>query len=345
MLFRSKLPGGLEALVPRIQELGMKFGIWIEPEMVNEDSCLYREHPDWALTIPGRAPTRCRNQLVLDFSRAEVRQHIYKQIKAVLSSADIAYVKWDMNRSLTDVWSAALPAQCQGEVFHRYVLGVYEMLDWLRRDFPHILIEGCAGGGGRFDAGMLYYTPQIWCSDNTDAIDRLRIQYGTSFCYPVSAVGSHVSAVPNEANGRTTPIRTRGVVAMSGTFGYEMDPNQTTQEEKEVIREQVAFFKEHYNLIQQGDYYRLTDPFQNGPYTAWAHVAPDGREALVSLVFTSLRAAQPFRVLKLKGLNPQLTYQINGEGSWPGDVLMCAGYPLPMLNGDYQSLQLYLSAI
>ncbi|WP_251316880.1 alpha-galactosidase [Flintibacter muris] len=341
----EKLPGGLEALVPRIQELGMKFGIWIEPEMVNEDSCLYREHPDWALTIPGRAPTRCRNQLVLDFSRAEVRQHIYKQIKAVLSSADIAYVKWDMNRSLTDVWSAALPAQCQGEVFHRYVLGVYEMLDWLRRDFPHILIEGCAGGGGRFDAGMLYYTPQIWCSDNTDAIDRLRIQYGTSFCYPVSAVGSHVSAVPNEANGRTTPIRTRGVVAMSGTFGYEMDPNQTTQEEKEVIREQVAFFKEHYNLIQQGDYYRLTDPFQNGPYTAWAHVAPDGREALVSLVFTSLRAAQPFRVLKLKGLNPQLTYQINGEGSWPGDVLMCAGYPLPMLNGDYQSLQLYLSAI
>ena len=341
----EKLPGGLEALVPRIQELGMKFGIWIEPEMVNEDSCLYREHPDWALTIPGRAPTRCRNQLVLDFSRAEVRQHIYKQIKAVLSSADIAYVKWDMNRSLTDVWSAALPAQCQGEVFHRYVLGVYEMLDWLRRDFPHILIEGCAGGGGRFDAGMLYYTPQIWCSDNTDAIDRLRIQYGTSFCYPVSAVGSHVSAVPNEANGRTTPIRTRGVVAMSGTFGYEMDPNQTTQEEKEVIREQVAFFKEHYDLIQQGDYYRLTDPFQNGPYTAWAHVAPDGREALVSLVFTSLRAAQPFRVLKLKGLNPQLTYQINGEGSWPGDVLMCAGYPLPMLNGDYQSLQLYLSAI
>ena len=250
-----------------------------------------------------------------------------------------------MNRSLTDIWSAALPAQRQGELYHRYVLGVYEMLDQLRHDFPHILIEGCAGGGGRFDAGMLYYTPQIWCSDNTDAIDRLHIQYGTSFCYPVSAVGSHVSAVPNEANGRLTPIRTRGIVAMSGTFCYEMDPNQTTQDEKEVIREQVSFFKEHYDLIQQGDYYRLTDPFQNGPYTAWAHVAPDGQEALVSLVYTSLRAAQPFRTLILKGLDPQRIYRINGEGAWSGDLLMNVGYPLPMLNGDYQSIQLYLSAM
>ena len=227
----KKLPGGLEALVPRIQALGMSFGIWIEPEMISEDSDLYREHPDWALRIPGRTPARGRNQLVLDFSRLEIRQHVYGQIKAVLSSADIAYVKWDMNRSLSDVWSAALPAERQGEVYHRYVLGVYEILDQLRRDFPHILIEGCAGGGGRFDAGMLYYTPQIWCSDNTDAIDRLRIQYGTSFCYPVSAMGAHVSAVPNEANGRVTPLETRGTVAMSGTFGYEMDPNQTTPEE------------------------------------------------------------------------------------------------------------------
>ena len=308
----SKLPGGLEALVPRLKELGMSFGIWIEPEMVSEDSDLYREHPDWALRIPGRVPARGRNQLVLDFSRPEVRRRGYGQIKAVLASADVSYVKWDMNRSLSDVWSAALPPQRQGEVFHRYVLGVYEMLDQLRRDFPHILIEGCAGGGGRFDAGMLYYTPQIWCSDNTD---------------------------------RITPMETRGVVAMSGTFGYEMDLSAVPQEEQAIIRRQTAFFKEHYDLIQQGDYYRLTDPFQNGPYTAWEQVSPDRREALVSLVFTSLRAAQPFRTLRLKGLDPQQTYQVNGGGSWPGDVLMAAGYPLPMLSGDYQSLQLYLRAL
>ena len=341
----KKLPGGLEALVPRIQALGMSFGIWIEPEMVSEDSDLYRSHPDWALRIPDRAPARGRNQLVLDFSRPEVCQHVYGQIKSVLSGAHISYVKWDMNRSLSDVWSAALPADRQGEVFHRYVLGVYQLLDRLRRDFPQILIEGCAGGGGRFDAGMLYYTPQIWCSDNTDAIDRLRIQYGTSFCYPVSTMGAHVSAVPSEANGRFTPIETRGTVAMSGTFGYEMDPNKTTPEEKEIIKQQVAFFKEHYNLIQQGDYYRLTSPFGSGPYTAWEQVSPDGREALVSLVTTSLQAAPPFRVLRLKGLDPQLTYQINGEGAWPGDALMNAGYPLPLFHGDYQSMQLYLSAV
>ncbi|MCI8303842.1 MAG: alpha-galactosidase [Lawsonibacter sp.] len=342
---QKKLPGGLEALVPRIRELGMSFGIWIEPEMVNEDSQFYREHPDWAFRIPNRTPARGRNQLVLDFSRSDVRAHVYRQIKAVLSSADITYVKWDMNRSLSDVWSAALPARRQGEVFHRYILGVYEMLDQLRRDFPYILIEGCAGGGGRFDAGMLCYTPQIWCSDNTDAIDRLRIQYGTSFGYPISAMGAHVSAVPNEANGRVTPIGTRGVAAMAGTFGYEMDPNKTSPEEKEAIKEQVAFFKEHYDLIQRGDYYRLTDPFQNGPYTAWEHVSPDRREALVSLVSGTIHAAAPFYTLQLKGLDPQLTYQVNGEGIWPGDVLMNAGYPLPVFWNDYQSMQLLLSAI
>ncbi|NBI66521.1 alpha-galactosidase [Pseudoflavonifractor sp. 60] len=341
----GKLPGGLEALVPKIQELGMSFGIWIEPEMVNEDSALYREHSDWAFHIPGRPPVRGRSQLVLDFSREEVRRHIYGQIKSVLSSADVSYVKWDMNRSLSNVWSAALPPERQGEVYHRYVLGVYEMLDQLRRDFPHILIEGCAGGGGRFDAGMLYYTPQIWCSDNTDAIDRLRIQYGTSFCYPVSSMGAHVSAVPNEANGRCTSIQTRGVAAMAGTFGYEMDPGKTTPEEKEVIRAQTAFFKEHYDLIQRGDYYRLTDPFQNGPYTAWEQVSPDRREALVSLVTTALHAAPSFQTLKLKGLDPGLTYQINGGDTFPGSALMEAGYPLPLFHGDYQSMQLYCRAI
>ncbi|MCI8870930.1 MAG: alpha-galactosidase [Lawsonibacter sp.] len=342
---REKLPGGLEALAPQMEELGLGFGIWIEPEMVNEDSRLYREHPDWALKIPRRDPARCRNQLVLDFSRPEVRENVYGQLYPVLSSAPIRYVKWDMNRSLTDVWSAALPPERQGEVYHRYVLGVYEMLDRLRRDFPDVLIEGCCGGGGRFDGGMLYYTPQIWCSDNTDAIDRLRIQYGTSFCYPVSAMGAHVSVSPNEQTGRVTPLRTRGAVAMSGTFGYEMDLSKTTPEEREIIREQTAFFKEHYDLIQKGDYYRLTDPFREGPYTAWAHVSPDRRQALVTVVYGSVRAVQSFLTLRLKGLDPDARYRVSGEErSWSGSVLMNAGWPLPMTRGDYQSLQLYLEA-
>ncbi len=340
----TKLPGGLDALVKRLKALGLAFGIWIEPEMVNEDSELYRAHPDWVLSVPGRGPSRGRQQLVLDFSREEVRDHVYGQIHAVLSSTEVAYVKWDMNRSLTEVWSAALPPERQGEVYHRYVLGVYDFAERLRRDFPQLLLEGCSGGGGRFDGGMLYYAPQIWCSDNTDAIDRLRIQYGTSFCYPVSSMGAHVSAVPNGTTGRVTPMETRGVVAMSGTFGYEMDLNKCTPEEKETVRRQTEWFKEHYELIQNGDYYRLTDPFQNGPYTAWEQVSPNKREALVSLVTGPFRGAPPLLALCIKGLDPALRYRVNGEGSWPGDLLMNAGYPLPLLKGDYRSLQLYLQA-
>ena len=215
----KKLGGTLGNLIKRINDLGVKFGIWIEPEMVSEDSDLYRKHPDWALTVPGRNPVRSRNQLVLDFSRKEVVDEIYSQICKVLDQGNIEYVKWDMNRSLMDVYSSV--TRDQGRVLHDYVLGLYDFLERLVQRYPNLLIEGCSGGGGRFDAGMMYYTPQIWCSDNTDAIDRLRIQYGTSFGYPVSVVGSHVSAVPNHQTGRKTPLHTRGVVAMSGTFGYE----------------------------------------------------------------------------------------------------------------------------
>ena len=340
----EKLPGGLSALADRVKALGLEFGIWIEPEMVNEDSDLYRAHPDWVLNVPGRRPSRGRGQLVLDFSRQDVRDHVYGQIKAVLSGAGISYLKWDMNRSLTEVWSAVLPPERQGEVFHRYVLGVYEFAERLRRDFPQLLIEGCSSGGGRFDAGMLYYTPQIWCSDNTDAVDRLRIQYGTSFCYPVSTMGAHVSAVPNGITGRAVPMETRGVAAMHGTFGYEMDLSRCTPEEKEIAKRQTARFKEYYGLIRDGDYYRLSDPFQNGPYTAWEHVSPDKKEALVSLVTGPQRGASPFPALRVKGLDPRLSYRVNGEGSWPGDVLMQAGLPLPILWGDYRALQFHLKA-
>ena len=339
----EKLSGGLASLIGRVQALGMGFGIWIEPEMVNENSNLYRAHPDWVLTPADRPRSRGRSQLVLDFTRRDVRDYIYESLKPVFAQPGLSYVKWDMNRSLAEVWSPALPAGRQGEVYHRFVLGVYEFAERLRQDFPHLLIEGCCGGGGRFDGGMLYYTPQIWCSDNTDAMDRLRIQYGTSFCYPVCTMGAHVSKVPNEQTGRVTPLETRGTVAMSGTFGYEMDLGRTTPEEKKMIKEQVRFFKEHYDLIQQGNYYRLSDPF-TAPYTAWEQVSPDKTEALVSLVYNSHQANGPFRTLRMKGLDPNAVYWINGGELWPGDVLMAAGYPLPLFMGDYQSIQLYLKA-
>ncbi len=342
---KTKLPDGLEGLVSRINSLGMSFGIWVEPEMVNENSALYREHPDWILHVPGRAPARGRGQFVLDFSRKDVRDHIYGQLKTIFSSAPVTYVKWDMNRSLTDVWSEALPPQRQGEVYHRYVLGVYDILERLRTDYPHMLIEGCCGGGGRFDGGMLYYTPQIWCSDDSDAIDRLKIQYGTSFCYPPCTMGAHVSAVPNEQNGRITPLETRGIVAMSGAFGYEMDPGKCSPEEKEIIRRQVAWYQTHYELICRGDYYRLGDPFANNLFTAWEHVSEDKRQAVVSLVTGSVRPSPPYSRLCLKGLDPSLQYRINGsETLYSGGALMQAGYPLPAFSGDYQAIQLYLEA-
>lgn len=340
----DKLPGGLEALASRIKNMGMKFGIWMEPEMVNEDSDLYRAHPDWVLQVPGRVPSRGRG-LVLDFSRKDVRDHIYDQMKKVLSCVEISYLKWDMNRSLTDVWSAALPARFQGEVYHRYVLGIYDLLERLHRDYPHILIEGCCGGGGRFDGGMLYYTPQIWCSDDTDAVDRLRIQYGTSFCYPVCTMGAHVSAVPNEQNGRVTPLKTRGVTAMSGAFGYEMDLGKCTAEEKMEIQRQVESYKIYYDLLHDGDYYRLSSPFQDGIYTAWEHVSANRREALVSVVYDRNGAAPLFGTLRLKGLDPAFQYQINRTDSfYSGEILMKAGYPLPQMKGDYSAVQIYLRA-
>ena len=268
----KKLGGTLGNLIKRINDLGVKFGIWIEPEMVSEDSDLYRKHPDWALTVPGRNPVRSRNQLVLDFSRKEVVDEIYDQICKVLDQGNIEYVKWDMNRSLMDVYSSV--TRDQGRVLHDYVLGLYDFLERLVQRYPNLLIEGCSGGGGRFDAGMMYYTPQIWCSDNTDAIDRLRIQYGTSFGYPVSVVGSHVSAVPNHQTGRKTPLHTRGVVAMSGTFGYELNLMKLSEEEKQEIREQIAEYKSYAPIIQNGLYYRLSNPTTE-EICAWEFVHTD----------------------------------------------------------------------
>ena len=336
----KKLGGTLGNLIKRINDLGVKFGIWIEPEMVSEDSDLYRKHPDGALTVPGRNPVRSRNQLVLDFSRKEVVDEIYDQICKVLDQGNIEYVKWDMNRSLMDVYSSV--TREQGRVLHDYVLGLYDFLERLVQRYPNLLIEGCSGGGGRFDAGMMYYTPQIWCSDNTDAIDRLRIQYGTSFGYPVSVVGSHVSAVPNHQTGRKTPLHTRGVVAMSGTFGYELNLMKLSEEEKQEIREQIAEYKRYAPIIQNGLYYRLSNPTTE-EICAWEFVHTDEKEqskVLLNIVMQVIHGNMTVNYVKLQGLEETAVYREEKSGKrYTGAALMYGGMPLPIEPGEYQAYQ------
>lgn len=341
----KKLKGGLKALVERVNALGMKFGIWFEPEMVSEDSDLYRAHPDWALTIPGRKPNRSRYQLVLDMSRQEVRDYLYERFCAVLDGANISYIKWDMNRSLCDLYSAKLPASRQGETAHRYVLGLYELLERLTSRYPDVLFEGCSGGGGRFDAGLLYYFPQSWCSDDTDAVERLQIQYGTSFGYPISAVGSHVSACPNHQTGRTTPIETRAVVAMAGSFGYELDLNKISDGEKELVKGQIARYQSYQPLIHGGDYYRLSGASAGEDCVLWAFVSEDKSEALVQGVQLCAHANTRRTRVRLRGLDASRRYRISGEErSVSGAALMQGGILLPEYTGDYQPVELYLRA-
>lgn len=339
----EKLGESLGTLIAKINAAGLKFGIWFEPEAVNEDSDLFREHPDWALIIPGRRPVRARNQLVLDFSRKEVVDHVWKAMCGVLDQGNIEYVKWDMNRSLADCFSGT--ADDQGRVMYDYMIGLYDLLERLIQRYPDILWEGCSGGGGRFDAGMLYYTPQIWCSDNSDARDRIDIQYGTSFGYPVSAVGSHVSAVPNHQNGRVTPLRTRAVTAMAGTFGYELDLEKLSGEEKQEIRCQIREYKKYASLIQNGLYYRLTNPFAQG-VGAWEFVSEDASELLVSAVMLEVHGNMTVNYIRLKGLGENCLYQEQKSGRiYASDALMETGIPLPVEMGQYQAYQMYFTRI
>ena len=333
----EKLGGTLTKLIERVNAEGVKFGIWMEPEIVSEDSDLYREHPEWAITIPGRKPVRSRNQLVLDFSRKEVRDEIFKRICAVLDQGNVEYIKWDMNRSLADIYAP--------NVTYDYVLGVYDFLEKLTNRYPDILIEGCSGGGGRFDAGMLYYTPQIWCSDNTDAINRTRIQYGTSFFYPVAAMGSHVSAVPNHQTGRVTSMHTRGVAAMSGTFGYELNPALLNAKEKAEIRAQLAQYREYQELIREGDYYRLSNPFQDN-FAAWMVVSDDRSKALVSVIRLTAEANPPAAYVTLKGMEEDAFYREKTTGKvYPGAALMEAGILLPAAVSEYEAYQIELERV
>jgi alpha-galactosidase len=318
----------------------MKFGLWIEPEMVSPRSRLFSEQPDWAIGIPGRPRTEGRNQYVLDFSRAEVVDHVFGVLRDVLAGAPISYVKWDMNRNITEPFSASLPAERQGEFFHRYILGVYRLYERLIAGFPEILFESCAGGGGRFDPGMLAYAPQGWTSDQTDAVERLRIQWGTSLVYPLSSMGAHVSAVPNHQVGRVTPIATRAAVAFFGVFGYELDPTTMSPDERAAVTDQVAFYRAHRQLFQYGRFLRLRSPFEgDGNKTAWMVASDDGRQAIVAYYRVLNHADRGPDYLRLRGLDRAATYRVT---TWPqaaaesddtathrgGDELMNAGLVL-----------------
>ena len=311
----NKIQGGLKHLVDEVNKLGMKFGIWFEPEMISPDSDLYRAHPDWAIQIPGREPGMSRQQLVLDITRKEVEDHTYESVAKILRSANIEYVKWDMNRQLTDIGSADLPADRIGEFYHRYVLAVYRLQERLITEFPKLLLENCSGGGARFDPGMFFYSPQIWCSDDTDAIERLSIQEGTALIYPLSTMGAHVSVCPNHAIGRVTPFKTRGYVALSGTFGYELDITKLPPEERAMIPGQVALYKKFSDLVRNGDYSRIASYSENNEFDCWASIAKDKSKALVTVVQVLYHANYKSRFIKVKGLKPEASYTV----SWPDE--------------------------
>lgn len=349
----EKLGGPLGQVSEEIHQKGLLFGLWVEPEMINEDSDLFRQHPDWALQIPGRKPVRGRNQLVLDYSRKEVVDTVFDMICRVLDETKADYLKWDYNRSIAEIFSTETVA---GAVLYDYMLGLYSFLDRLNERYPKLLIEGCSGGGGRFDAGMLYYTPQIWCSDNTDAIDRLTIQYGGSFGYPSSMVGAHVSAVPNEQNGRMTPIKTRAVAAMFGAFGYELDPGKLSEEDKDAIRRQVSTRNTYAPIFLNGDYYRLSDP-DNDAFCAFMSVLPDKSEAVLSVIMLKIYGNMTPLYARLDGLKSGAFYEMREidpdssaryvashlpDGVYPADALMEAGFPLPVQMGEYQAYQWHL---
>lgn len=357
-VYEEKLKPGLKYLVDEVNKRGLKFGIWFEPEMISPDSDLYRAHPDWAIQIQGRTPGQAREQYVLDLTRPEVVDHVYGMVKAVLQSANIEYVKWDMNRPLADIGSAALPPERMGEMFHRYMLGVYEMQERLITDFPNLLLENCSGGGGRFDPGMLYYSPQIWCSDDTDAVERLSIQEGTSLVYPLSTMGAHISDCPNHALGRTTPFETRGYVALAGTFGYELDVTRIPEEDRALIPDQVAMYHKYNDIVRMGDYYRIASYHDNNEYDCYMVVTKDKKEALFTYVQVLNKVNAHSRKIRLKGLDPKTEYTVTyvemgrdkapneEKRTYTGELLMNGGLLLfsPWGCGDFRGNLIHIKA-
>ncbi len=349
----EKLPDGLPQLVRRVNETGVGFGIWFEPEMISPDSDLYRAHPDWCVHVPGRRRTEGRTQLVLDLSRRDVQDWLIETLSGILSSAPFLYVKWDFNRSLTEIGTLSLPAERQRETAHRFALGTYRVMEALTARFPEILFEGCSGGGARFDPGILCYMPQIWTSDDSDAVERLKIQYGTSLVYPFSAMGAHVSAVPNHQCGRVTPISFRGHAAMTGAFGYELDLEGLSEADKAEVALQTEQYTQWGHLPARGDLYRLLSPFE-GNTAAWSFVMPDRSEAL-ALHFRVLARPNPEpERLRLMGLDPEAAYEVTAyEGTkqageavrLSGARLMAFGLHVPFGHGDFASALWHLRRV
>ena len=342
--YEGKLAKGLAGLADYVHQQGMKFGLWFEPEMISANSELYRQHPEWVLATPNRGKSVSRNQYVLDFSRADVRENIYQQMTAILDRVPIDYIKWDMNRNMTEVYSLLLDPAMQGEVSHRYMLGLYEFLEKLTQNYPEILFESCSGGGGRFDAGFLHYMPQAWTSDNTDAISRLKIQHGTSMVYPISSMGAHVSAVPNHQTNRQTSLAIRGNVAMSGVFGYELDLTQLTADEKAEIKEQVQFYKQHRQLLQFGTFIRLQSPYESND-VAWMFVSKDQKEAMAFYFRPLADAAAPFVTLKFAGLKADGIYQWNDQQITGSELMHLGLYVDDSLHGDYATQRFYFKEV
>lgn len=345
----NKLPDGISGLSRKVEELGLKFGLWIEPEMVNKNSELYRAHPDWILSTPDRFESPSRYQHVLDYSRPEVVDAIFSMLNQLLSTSKISYIKWDMNRYITECYSKAASSEEQGMVMHKYIMGVYDLYSRLLDQYPELLFESCSSGGARFDPGMLYYSPQVWCSDNTDAVERQKIQYGTSMVYPVSTMGAHVSAVPNHQVNRITPLNTRGNVAYFGAFGYELDLNLLSNEEQEEVKEQIIQYKKYRKLIHQGRFYRIESPFEQED-TAWIVVSEDKKEAIAVYFFHLHHANVGWLRFRLKGLDAEKQYVLSlndKEVSMSGSELMYAGIPLDRNKegkkyGDFSSLLFYI---
>lgn len=332
----EKVPSGIGELAKKVNELGLKFGLWFEPEMVSPDSELYREHPDWCIHVPGRARSECRNQLTLDLSRPEVCDYIVCAVSKILDEANISYVKWDMNRHMSSFGSAGLGSEHQKEMPHRYMLGLYDVMERVVSSHPEILFESCSGGGGRFDPGILYYMPQTWTSDDTDAVERLYIQYGTSLVYPISAMGSHVSAIPNHQTGREASLKMRGDVAMSGNFGYELDLMKFTEEEKLEVKAQIEQYKELRSFIQSADMYRIHSPFE-GNTTAWVFVSEDGNDVFAAYFRILSKVNMGISRMKFAGLDENADYELVGENKvYSGAELMNIGLVVDFW-GDYQS--------
>ncbi len=350
----EKITGGLKHLVDEVNKIGLKFGIWFEPEMISPDSNIYRTHPDYAIQIPGREPGMSRQQLVMDITRKEVEDYCYESVAKILRSANIEYVKWDMNRQLADIGSLSLAQDQQGEFYHRYVLALYRMQERLLTEFPNLLLENCSGGGARFDPGMFYYSPQIWCSDDTDAIERLSIQEGTALMYPLSTMGAHVSVCPNHTVGRVTPFKTRGYVALSGTFGYELDITKLSPDEHEQVKKQITLYKNYSDLVRNGDYWRIASYSQNNEYDCWMSVSKDQTKALLTFVQVLNHPNFKTRFIKTPGLKDNTKYRLsfpdedqdkNPPMELTGLTIRTAGIPMHRDWGDFQARLIFIEQI